>query len=586
MLNIQCLNVNKVDDLCITLKELTDLKFLCFSETWATEESVHHFSIQDFQPEVNIILCEDFNVDFYKHNYETRRFNDVLVLSEFKLTPKVQWPARLGRTSISTLDQIFINFCDPCYNCAIDNNVSDHRTVVAEFETFKTKSHSDEAKTYIIKRSFTDRTINKFATDLCTEDWSALYNIPDVNSAFNYFYQVFMFHFEVNFPLKKRCMSSQSKNWVNENVKASSQTLKELHFKSRICPAAIPIYLTAKKQHKKLVTETKQQYYQHIIFNSPNPIRATWKVVSDLTSHKKSRDRFLIVNFLNATTNSAKVLNDINQHFRDAPLDIVEKASQKYNSKQTEYELQRIEGKMLLYPFTEIEFLNLINKKLKNKKLKNKKSSSPDDIPNFLVKKILTFIVKPFVFLVKLSFCCGEFPETLKTGKVTSIYKKGDSSSMANYRPVSVPRCFSKLFEYCFHDRLTSFLDQKCILSNNQHGFRSGKSTITAIHSFFETIIDSIEAGECPVGIFCDLSRAFDCVDHNILHNKLMRIGICESAHHWLESFLTNRLQYVSMAQKYGNTIRQTKSHTTLVNLGVPQGSIWAQLYLVCMLMM
>ncbi|CAH1989098.1 unnamed protein product [Acanthoscelides obtectus] len=130
LLNVQCLNIDKVNHLHGMVSDYARVKFFCLTETWATAESLNNFVIENFQPNINIILYGDFNVDSYNHNDD----NEALVnaLSEFGLHPQVGWPTRIGRTSITTIDQVFTNFNDKCLNCVVDNVISDHRTVLIE----------------------------------------------------------------------------------------------------------------------------------------------------------------------------------------------------------------------------------------------------------------------------------------------------------------------------------------------------------------------------------------------------------------------------------------------------------------------
>lgn len=69
-----------------------------------------------------------------------------------------------------------------------------------------------------------------------------------------------------------------------------------------------------------------------------------------------------------------------------------------------------------------------------------------DEFPCFLLKKILYTYVKPFNHLINLSLCTSQFPQILKSGKITRIFKKGDYSDIQNYRPVTVPYGFTKFF--------------------------------------------------------------------------------------------------------------------------------------------
>ena len=84
----------------------------------------------------------------------------------------------------------------------------------------------------------------------------------------------------------------------------------------------------------------------------------------------------------------------------------------------------------------------------------------------------------------------------------------------------------------------------------------------------------SVNAGESPVGIFCDLSRAFDCVDHELLKSKLEGYGVRGIAGTWIESFLSDRRQYVSVRYKRDHCMEVLDSTSVAINIGVPQGSI------------
>lgn len=122
--------------------------------------------------------------------------------------------------------------------------------------------------------------------------------------------------------------------------------------------------------------------------------------------------------------------------------------------------------------------------------------------------------------------------------------------------------------------RLINFLNINDILSPCQHGFRQGFSTTTAINSFLEQIYDAFEAGTCTVGLFCDLTRAFDCLDPSILLIKLYEQGVRGIPLNWLASYLAQRQQFVELQYLDKNTYRKVRSEKMLNTLGVPQGSI------------
>ena len=137
---------------------------------------------------------------------------------------------------------------------------------------------------------------------------------------------------------------------------------------------------------------------------------------------------------------------------------------------------------------------------------------------------------------------------------------------MSNYRPISVLTVFSKIIEKCVFNRISRFLCTHNLLNNTQYGFREGLSTSLAITKFTQDITNSIENKNTTVGVFLDMSKAFDTIDHNILMKKLYHCGIRGVPNEWIENYLSNRKQYV--------TINSTNSNMLNIVCGVPQGSI------------
>ena len=90
--------------------------------------------------------------------------------------------------------------------------------------------------------------------------------------------------------------------------------------------------------------------------------------------------------------------------------------------------------------------------------LKINKSTGHDDISSYnVVSKCFGELCTPLKDIFDLSFENGIFPDSLKIAKVTPVYKSGDSSSLRNYRPISVLPCFSKMLERITYRRLYSY---------------------------------------------------------------------------------------------------------------------------------
>ena len=151
------------------------------------------------------------------------------------------------------------------------------------------------------------------------------------------------------------------------------------------------------------------------------------------------------------------------------------------------------------------------------KKFENGKAS---DIPTILLKRSATIISPILATLYNSCIRVGDFPSIFKTGKITPIFKKENAELLENYRPVSILPIFGKIFEKIIYERLYSFLTAKNVLNGNQFGFRKGRSTVHALHSSVKIIEDAMENNRHAIGIFIDLSKAFDIRDHNIMLKK------------------------------------------------------------------
>ena len=139
----------------------------------------------------------------------------------------------------------------------------------------------------------------------------------------------------------------------------------------------------------------------------------------------------------------------------------------------------------------------------------------------------------------------GIFPDKLKTAKVCPVYKSGSKTEFTNYRPISILPSFSKILEKVISNRLISYMEKYNILSCSQYGFRKNHSTYMALMSLYDKVSEAIDKNEFCVGIFIDLSKAFDTLHHSILLKKLEFYGIRGNANLLLKSYLSNRQQYV-----------------------------------------
>ena len=221
--------------------------------------------------------------------------------------------------------------------------------------------------------------------------------------------------------------------------------------------------------------------------------------------------------------------------------------------------LQFKANSVVIHDIEENEVVKIINSL-------NNSSPGWDCIPAKLAKRVLNYYNKPLTFLINQSFHNGIFPDEPKLAKVIPIYKSGSTMELNNYRPISVLNIFSKTFEGLMYNKLIKFLDKYNILDQNQFGFRQGHSTHHALITLVDKITKSLDNGDIVIGVFIDLKKAFDTVDHKILFKKLYYYGIRGNTLKLFKSYLTNRSQYVLFDGE--------KSDIRDITYGVPQRSI------------
>ena len=137
----------------------------------------------------------------------------------------------------------------------------------------------------------------------------------------------------------------------------------------------------------------------------------------------------------------------------------------------------------------------------------------------------------------------GRVPDSLKIAKVCPIFKSGNNADFTNYRPISVLPSFSIILEKLVNSRLLNYLSQHSILSDNQYGFRNNHDTSMAVLETIDKITNARDSNAFSIGIFIDLSKAFDTLINNILFDKLEHYGVRRVALQWLKSYLHNRSQ-------------------------------------------
>ena len=146
----------------------------------------------------------------------------------------------------------------------------------------------------------------------------------------------------------------------------------------------------------------------------------------------------------------------------------------------------------------------------------NNSSAGYDELPASIMKQCIGCYIEPLTFLINQSILQGVFPAELKIARIIPLYKGEDNQRIHNYRPISVLPFFSKIFEKIVFKHLIEFLNDNNILYEYQFGFRKHHSTSHALITLVERVTKALDTGKYIVGVFLDLKKVFDTVDHSI----------------------------------------------------------------------
>ncbi|XP_060075891.1 uncharacterized protein LOC132555559 [Ylistrum balloti] len=202
------------------------------------------------------------------------------------------------------------------------------------------------------------------------------------------------------------------------------------------------------------------------------------------------------------------------------------------------------------------------------KQLSTKKATGLDGISARLLKACNNRISHPLCNMINFSFQSSTFPSQLKMAQVVPVYKKKDAMDKQNYRPVSILPCISKKFERSMSDQLVQYFSN--IFNSFLAAFRPGFGCQSTLMRLAEDWRKALDNQEYVAAILMDLSKAFDCLPHDLLLRKLEVYGLSSGSVDLVSNYLSDRIQQVRLGSKCGDWIKVLK--------GVPQGSIMGPL--------
>ena len=305
--------------------------------------------------------------------------------------------------------------------------------------------------------------------------------------------------------------------------------------------------------YKRAILEAKRQANEKYIQEHSSSSRAVWRVIRSNNSTQAM-----------PKCSSALTADRFNSFFLDVPQRVISAlppASCDPLSLSPWLDTGESRG-----TYFEFELVSQIQMRSAIQSLKNSKSPDYFGLNSLMIKRITDLIIGPLTRLFNKCIRESIFPSVLKIASVIPIHKSGDIDDINNYRPISIIPVIGKVFERLLSDQLVNFLETKNLFSPNQHGFRAGKSTGTAVAALVNRIVGHFERREYCEVTFLDLSKAFDCVSHELLIRKLYMYNLHPCACRMLSSYLLNRKQ----CTRYNLSL----SDVGELSAGVVQGSI------------
>ena len=327
------------------------------------------------------------------------------------------------------------------------------------------------------------------------------------------------------------------------------------------------LYKKYKNKLNQVIKVSKKIYYEEQLIKYKHNTKMVWRTQNEILNrgrrNTKPPNEFIGNNTTDIIKDPSKIANSFNEYFVNIGPKLAKDITNNPDKTFDKYLTNNYKDSMFL---DRIITENEVETEIANMNININKSPGHDDLCSRIIKTTSKEISKPLTHIFNLTFEMGIIPDKLKIALVTPIFKVNENNKFENYRPISVLTCFSKLLERLIYKRLIKYVEKNKILSKHQCGFRKNRSTELAVIELVDKITKAIDKGEYTIGIFLDLSKAFDTINHKILIKKLEDYGIRGICLKRFENYLENRKQIV----KYN----QIKSKEMKITSGVPQRSI------------
>ena len=575
------------DDLSINVeKEFESLfveivdkdKNVIIGEVYRVPNSNIRISIERFHSLANtlkntkkdVILATDQNFDLLKYDTDNCVSDLLNGLISTGFLPTITKPTRITHCSATLIDNVYLKGCvlNSYKSYVLDYDISDHLpllTYIGKADKYKMPKPNTVNNSY---RIWNQHAIHQINRRMNTKDWSILQN-DSLDNAFSKFESYLSEIVDEFAPLKirhKQTPQLRREKWMTQGLIISSRMKNKLFRKCKGKDKNDLQFIKYSKYKKildKVMRKAKQTFINEVLNQYKNNVSKTWNFINKLigkTTNKTSCVE-LITNNETQLTNGEDIAKNFANFFANIGKNQSDAIDQSIKKAEDYLKGINVKNSIYLQPTDAVEIAQIISG------LKCKTSSGFDNISTKVMKQMINGIIHPLTILINRSLFEGHFPTNLKLAKVVPIYKNGEKNLLNNYRPISLLTSISKIFEKIIFNRIYKFVEKCELLDPRQFGFRPKHSTTNAVIKLTNDILMALEEKKYTLAVFCDLSKAFDTINHEILLLKLNKYGIRGNALKLIRSYLENRKLYV----QNGNV----QSHIVdIPPFGVPQGSI------------
>ena len=519
-----------------------------------------------------LVIGIDHNLDLMKYHCHTATKDFIDINLELNLIPTITKPTRITKSTATLLDNIIVgrSFHNFTANIAI-SDISDHLPIL--MSSYQPKMYKKQPLT-ITSRVLDESACTKIQNELNLVDWNQLLSGYDTNTAYSCFHTKIQEVMDEISPVKTIKIKPNKilkDPWMTPGLLKCVTKQKLLYRKHLENVQNLQIKEKYRKYRNKLqeiLRRTKEQYFKRKCEEFKNNTSKLWKMINRITH--KLHDKSSVIEYLKIDQidiyDSKLISEELAKHFST----VGSKYAHQIPKSKTSFNqyLQNIlqsPSSMYMTPTSILEIERLIDK------LPNKTSKGNDNISNMLLKTLKSSISKPMEIIFNRSIAEGVFPDDMKLADVIPLHKNNEKFLVTNYRPISLLVTISKILEKIIYQRTYSFLCKTEQLYQSQYGFRTGHSCESAIGELVGTIVKNKEQRKSTIGVFIDLSKAFDTLNHDMLLMKMEKYGIRGCVLEWFRSYLTNRKMRVKCTSSITGQIEYSTYHD--LDYGTPQGS-------------